>query len=70
MSGLDLARAARSSPDSFVSSTLLLACSGSVQPGVQREALDAGCDGFEGKPFDLIAFSTRVRALIEQHQRR
>jgi DNA-binding response OmpR family regulator len=70
MSGLDVARAVRSSADSFVSSTLLLACSASVQPEVQREALDAGCDGFEGKPFDVIAFPTRVRALIAQHQRR
>jgi len=70
MSGFDVARAVRSSKDSFVSSTLLLACSASVQPEVEREALDAGCDAFQGKPFDLIAFPDRVRELIAQHQRR
>jgi CheY-like chemotaxis protein len=70
MSGFDVARAVRSNPDSGVAATVLLACSASVQPEVQREAIEAGCDGFEGKPFDIAAFPEVVRGLIAQHGRR
>lgn len=70
MSGFDVARAVRSSPDVEVAATILLACSASVQPEVQREAIEAGCDAFEGKPFDVHTFADRVRNLIAQHRRR
>ncbi len=70
MSGFDVARAVRSNPDAAVAATVLLACSASVQPEVQREAIEAGCDGFEGKPFDIVAFPELVRGLIAQHSRR
>lgn len=70
MSGFDVARAVRSNPDAAVAATVLLACSASVQPEVQREAIEAGCDGFEGKPFDIVAFPELVRGLIAQHGRR
>lgn len=66
MSGLDVARAVRAHPDPVVAATLLLACSASVQIEVQREAFEAGCDGFEGKPFDVMTFADRVRGLIAQ----
>jgi CheY-like chemotaxis protein len=69
MSGLDVARAVRSSEDTQVAATVLLACSASVQPGVQQEAIEAGCDAFEGKPFDIVAFPKRIRGLIAQHRR-
>lgn len=65
-SGFDVARWVRSHPDSEVARTKLLACSASVQPEVQREALDAGCDGFEGKPFDIRAFAARIQAMLER----
>ena len=70
MSGFDVARAVRSSPDAEIAATILLACSASVQPEVQREAIEAGCDAFEGKPFDVHTFADRVRNLIAQHRRR
>ena len=66
MSGFDVARAVRASADPIVAATVLLACSASVQAEVRREALDAGCDDFEGKPFDVRQFAERVRELIAQ----
>ena len=70
MSGFDVARAVRSSSDQDVALTVLLACSASIQPEVQREAMEAGCNAFEGKPFDIIEFPHRVRGLIAQNRRR
>jgi CheY-like chemotaxis protein len=69
MSGFDVARAVRANPDPEIARTVLLACSASVQPEVQREALDAGCNDFEGKPFDVTTFPDRIRNLIGQHPR-
>jgi CheY-like chemotaxis protein len=66
ISGFDVARAVRASSDPIVAGTVLLACSASVQAEVRREALDAGCDDFEGKPFDVRLFAERVRELIAQ----
>ena len=66
ISGFDVARWVRGSPDAVIARTLLLACSASVQPEVEREALDAGADAFEGKPFDIATFVERIRQLIAQ----
>lgn len=66
ISGFDVARAVRADEDPAIASTVLLACSASVQIEVQREALEAGCDAFEGKPFDVMQFADRVRGLIAQ----
>jgi CheY-like chemotaxis protein len=70
MSGFDLARAVRADPDPAIRSTPLLACSASVQAEVRREALDAGCDAFEGKPFDIRTFPDLVLGLIAQRRPR
>src|SRR6266700_3884669 len=70
MSGFDVARAVRSDPDASVATTPLLACSASVNAEVRREALDAGCDAFEGKPIDIHTFSGLVLALIAQRRPR
>jgi two-component system phosphate regulon response regulator PhoB len=64
ISGLDVARSVRRHADEGVARTILLACSASVQDEVREEALAAGCDDFEGKPFDLIEFAGRIRDLI------
>ncbi|HEX5824536.1 MAG TPA: response regulator [Candidatus Limnocylindrales bacterium] len=64
MSGFDVARRIRAMPDHDLASTPILACSASVQAEVRREALDAGCDAFEGKPFDIATFADRIRGLI------
>ena len=66
ISGFDVARWVRASPDRAIAGTVLLACSASVQPEVQREALDAGADAFEGKPFDVVRFVERIRQLLPQ----
>jgi CheY-like chemotaxis protein len=66
ISGFDVARWVRLSPDRTIAGTVLLACSASVQPEVQREALDAGADAFEGKPFDVVRFVERIRQLLPQ----
>lgn len=66
ISGLEVARRVRSHPDAAVARTILLACSASVQPEIQRAAIEAGCDAFEGKPFDVRRFAGSIRALIEQ----
>jgi CheY-like chemotaxis protein len=68
MSGFDVARAVRADPDPTVSTTPLLACSASVQAEVRREALDAGCDAFEGKPFDIRTFPDLIQGLIAQRR--
>ena len=70
ISGLDVARWVRRHPDPGVAGTLLLACSASVQPEIQRAAIEAGCDAFEGKPFDVRRFAGRIRALIEDRAAR
>jgi CheY-like chemotaxis protein len=69
MSGFDVARAVRASADPGVAATVLLACSASVQAEVRREAIEAGCDDFEGKPFDVRGFADRVRELIARRGR-
>jgi CheY-like chemotaxis protein len=69
MSGFDVARAVRASADPIVAATVLLACSASVQAEVRREAIEAGCDDFEGKPFDVRGFADRVRELIARRGR-
>ena len=66
ISGFDVARWVRASSDPVIARTVLLACSASVQPEVEREALDAGADAFEGKPFDIATFVERIRKLIQQ----
>ena len=68
MSGFDVARAVRADPDPVVSTTPLLACSASVQAEVRREALDAGCDAFEGKPIDLHTFADLLLGLMAQRR--
>jgi len=70
ISGFDVARSVRADPDVGVASTPILACSASVQPAVVREALDAGCDAFEGKPFDIATLAGRVQELIAQRPAR
>ena len=70
MSGFEVARAVRSDPDPDVAATILLACSASVHTEIQQEAFEAGCDAFEGKPFDVHRFADRVREVIAQHSRR
>ena len=70
ISGFDVARAVRADPDPDVASTPLLACSASVQAEVRREALDAGCDAFEGKPIDIRAFPDLLLGLIAQRRGR
>ncbi len=64
ISGFDVARNVRRHADQDVARTLLLACSASVQDQVRQEALAAGCDDFEGKPFDVTEFAGRIRELI------
>jgi CheY-like chemotaxis protein len=66
VSGFDVARWVRASQDGAIARTVLLACSASVQPEVEREALDAGADAFEGKPFDVAGFVERIRQLLPQ----
>lgn len=68
MSGFDVARAIRSHPDAAVRAVPVLACSASIQPEIQQQALDAGCDAFEGKPFDVASFPRIVRNVAE-HRR-
>ena len=68
ISGFDVARAVRSDPDPAVATTTILACSASVQAEVRRDALDAGCDAFEGKPFDVRTFPDLVQGLIAQRR--
>jgi CheY-like chemotaxis protein len=70
MSGFDVARAVRADPDPAVASIPLLACSASVQAEVRREALDAGCDAFEGKPIDVHTFADLLLGLISQRRPR
>jgi CheY-like chemotaxis protein len=64
ISGLDVARSVRASADDGIAATPLLACSASVQDEVRREALHAGCDSFQGKPFDIGVFVATIRELI------
>jgi CheY-like chemotaxis protein len=66
ISGFDVARKIRADPDRALAATPILACSASVQLDVRREALDAGCDAFEGKPFAIAGFADLIRGLISQ----
>lgn len=66
MSGFDVARRIRSDPDPALAATPILACSASVQDEVRREALEAGCNAFAGKPFEIAGFAELVQDLISQ----
>jgi CheY-like chemotaxis protein len=68
LSGFEVARAVRSDPDPAVAATPLLACSASVQAEVRQEALEAGCDAFEGKPIDIHTFADLVLGLVAQRR--
>ncbi|MBA2380954.1 MAG: response regulator [Chloroflexi bacterium] len=68
MSGFDVVRAVRSDPDPVIATTPIIACSASVQAEVRREALDAGCDAFEGKPIDIHTFPDLLLRLIAQRR--
>jgi CheY-like chemotaxis protein len=68
ISGFDVARAVRGDSDAAVAATPLLACSASVQAEVRREALDAGCDAFEGKPIDVRTFADLLLGLIARRR--
>ena len=68
ISGFDVARWVRAHDDPEIARTVLLACSASVQPEVRREALDAGADAFEGKPFDVSTFVDRIRQLLPERR--
>jgi CheY-like chemotaxis protein len=68
MSGFDVARAVRADPDPGIAEIPLLACSASVQAEVRREALDAGCDAFEGKPIDIHTFPGLLLGLIARRR--
>lgn len=70
MSGLDVAREVRANEDPGLAATAILACSASVQDEVRNEALEAGCDAFEGKPFAIATFAHRVREVIAQTEGR
>ena len=67
--GFEVARRVRADADPAIRDTLLLACSASVQEEVRQEALAAGCDDFEGKPFDVVGFGPRVRDLVARGRR-
>jgi CheY-like chemotaxis protein len=64
ISGLEVARRVRAHSNESIAATPLLACSASIHEDIRRDALDAGCDDFQGKPFDIVAFTKRVRDLI------
>jgi CheY-like chemotaxis protein len=70
ISGFDVARELRANDDPVLARTPIIACSASVQAEVRQEALDAGCDAFEGKPFDISTFAGRVRAVMAQTEQR
>jgi len=69
ISGFEVARRVRAHADNAIRDTILLACSASVQDDVREEALEAGCDDFEGKPFEVALFGRRVRDLIARGRR-
>lgn len=68
ISGFDVARAVRSDPDPAVSTTPILACSAAIHEEVRCEALDAGCDAFEGKPINIGTFADIVLDLIARRR--
>jgi CheY-like chemotaxis protein len=68
ISGFDVARAVRADRDRTIASTPILACSAATEAEVREEALEAGCDGFEGKPFDIRTFPILLEGLIAQRR--
>ena len=69
ISGLDVARRIRASATPGVAETILLACSASEQVEARASAIEAGCDAFESKPFDIRSFGGRVREVIAAGRR-
>jgi CheY-like chemotaxis protein len=69
VSGTEVARRLRAHPDPQVARTVLLACSASVQTDVRIEALEAGCDAFMGKPFEVATFAREIREVLAIHGR-
>ncbi len=63
MSGLDLARKLRQIPE--LSALPIIAISASVMKDERAKALQAGCDAFVEKPFDIQRLRTIVRAAAD-----
>ncbi len=66
MSGFDVARAIRANAVEAVRRVAILACSASIQADIREQALAAGCDAFEGKPFDVLSFPKVLGQLAER----
>jgi CheY-like chemotaxis protein len=63
MSGLDFTRCLRE--DSRTRSLAVVILTAEVSPQSEQEALDAGANGFLGKPIDTRTLSSRLRLFID-----
>jgi two-component system, cell cycle response regulator DivK len=66
MSGLELTRSIRQ--DMRTRELLVVVLSGSISPESQRQAFEAGCNGFIGKPIDTRTFGSRLRTFLDGAQ--
>jgi two-component system, cell cycle response regulator DivK len=60
--GLDLTRRLKSHP--ATASIPIVACTASVLPDEEHQALEAGCDAYVSKPIDLRRFATVIASML------
>ncbi len=66
-SGLELTRELRSNP--ALQAARIVALSGYTRPEDEQSSINAGCDGYIGKPIDTSTFPATVRFFIEKTPR-
>ncbi|MGD0498565.1 MAG: response regulator [Bryobacteraceae bacterium] len=64
MSGLDLAR--RLKADERTADIAVVALTALANPDDERQALEAGCDGYITKPIDTRALGSRIREIMDR----
>jgi two-component system, cell cycle response regulator DivK len=68
MSGIDALRALRADP--ATATIPVIAVTASVMQQDRSQIMEAGFDGYIGKPLDLKPFLEAVRAMLDREQRR
>lgn len=66
VNGFEVTRQLKSSGDSCLARTPVVAVSANVLKNERAAALEAGCVDFIEKPFDISAFRERIAELIEE----
>ena len=66
LDGLELTRQIKRTPSS--KDILIVAFTAFAMKGDEARMLEAGCDGYIAKPFDVAGFAGKIRAMVRAHR--